>query len=36
MSQPMRDGERFRQASMDGIERVAVVLDGGRRSWSTD
>ena len=29
MSQPMRDGERFRQASMDGIERVAVVLDGG-------
>lgn len=29
MSQPMRDGERFRQASMDGIERIAVVLDGG-------
>ncbi|MDA7433059.1 TPM domain-containing protein [Synechococcus sp. AH-601-N10] len=29
MSQPMRDGERFRQASMDGIERIAVVLNGG-------
>ena len=29
MSQPMRDGERFRKASMDGIERIAVVLDGG-------
>ena len=29
MSQPMRDGERFRQASMDGIDRIAVVLDGG-------
>ena len=24
MSQPMRDGERFRQASMDGIERTAL------------
>ena len=29
MSQPMRDGERFRQASLDGIDRIAVVLDGG-------
>ena len=29
MSQPMRDGERFRQASMDGIERIAMVLNGG-------
>ena len=29
MSQPMRDGERFRKASMDGIERIAVVLDVG-------
>ena len=29
MSQPMRDGEKFRQASMDGIERIAVVLNGG-------
>ena len=29
MSQPMRDGERFRQASIDGIDRIAVVLDGG-------
>ena len=29
MSQPMRDGERFRQASIDGIERIAVVLNGG-------
>jgi uncharacterized protein len=29
MSKPMRDGERFRQASMDGIERIAVVLNGG-------
>ncbi|ABI45593.1 photosystem II repair protein Psb32 [Synechococcus sp. CC9311] len=29
MIQPMRDGERFRQASMDGIERIAVVLNGG-------
>ena len=29
MSQPMREGERFRQASMDGIERIAVVLNGG-------
>ncbi len=29
MSQPMRDGERFRQASLDGIERIAVVLNGG-------
>ena len=29
MSQPKRDGERFRQASMDGIERIAVVLNGG-------
>ena len=29
MSQPMRNGERFRQASMDGIDRIAVVLDGG-------
>ena len=29
MSQPMRDGEKFRQASMDRIERIAVVLTGG-------
>ena len=29
MSQPMRDGERFRQASIDGIDRIAVVLNGG-------
>ena len=29
MSQPMRNGERFRQASMDGIDRIAVVLNGG-------
>ena len=29
MSQPMRDDERFRQASLDGIDRIAVVLDGG-------
>ena len=29
MSQPMRDGARFRQASIDGIERIAVVLNGG-------
>jgi len=29
MSQPLRDGDRYRQASLDGIERLAVVLDGG-------
>ena len=29
MSQPMRDGARFRQASIDGIERISVVLNGG-------
>ncbi len=29
MSQPMRNGDRFRQASLNGIERIAVVLNGG-------
>jgi uncharacterized protein len=29
MSQPLRDGDRYRQASLDGIERLDVVLNGG-------
>ncbi len=29
MSLPLRDGDRYRQASLDGIERLDVVLNGG-------
>lgn len=29
MAQPLREGNRYRQASLDAISRVAVVLDGG-------
>ncbi|MGC6482419.1 MAG: photosystem II repair protein Psb32 [Synechococcus sp.] len=29
MSQPLRDGDRYRQASLDGISRLDVVLKGG-------
>ena len=29
MSQPMRNGDRFRQATLDGIDRIEVVLNGG-------
>lgn len=29
MAQPLRDGNRYRQASLDAIGRLAVVLDGG-------
>ena len=29
MSQPLRDGDRYRQASLDGISRLEVVLSGG-------
>ena len=29
MSQPLRDGDRFRQATLDGITRIEIVLDGG-------
>ena len=29
MSQPLRDGDRFRQATLDGVERIEIVLNGG-------
>ena len=29
MSQPLRDGDRFRQATQDGVERIETVLNGG-------
>ena len=29
MSIPLREGDRYRQASLDGINRLAVVLGGG-------
>jgi uncharacterized protein len=29
MTAPIRDGARFRQASLDGIERITTVLQGG-------
>jgi len=29
MGQPLRDGDRYRQASLDGIDRLDVVLNGG-------
>ena len=29
MSQPLRDGDRYRQSSLDGISRLEVVLSGG-------
>ena len=29
MSQPLRDGDRYRQASLDAISRLEVVLEGG-------
>lgn len=29
MAQPLRDGERYRQASLDGLGRLAAVLGGG-------
>jgi len=29
MAQPLRNGNRYRQASLDAIARLAVVLDGG-------
>ena len=29
MTAPIRDGARFRQASLDGIQRVSTVLQGG-------
>ena len=29
MSQPLRDGDRFRQATLDGVERIETVLNGG-------
>jgi uncharacterized protein len=29
MTVPIRDGARFRQASLDGIQRISTVLQGG-------
>ena len=29
MSQPLRDGDRFRQATLDGVTRLETVLNGG-------
>jgi uncharacterized protein len=29
MAQPLRDGDRYRQASLDGLGRLAAVLGGG-------
>ena len=29
MSQPLRDGDRYRQSSLDGLDRLEVVLNGG-------
>ena len=29
MSQPLRDGDRFRQATLDGVARIETVLNGG-------
>ena len=29
MSQPLRDGDRFRQATLDGVSRIETVLNGG-------
>ena len=29
MSQPLRDGDRFRQATLDGVTRIETVLNGG-------
>ena len=29
MSLPLRDGARFRQATLDGVERIETVLNGG-------
>ena len=29
MSQPLRDGDRFRQATLDGVSRIEIVLNGG-------
>ena len=29
MGQPLRDGDRFRQATLDGVSRIEVVLNGG-------
>jgi uncharacterized protein len=29
MAQPLREGERYRQASLDGLSRLAAVLGGG-------
>ncbi len=29
MSKPLREGQRYRQASIDGINRISVVLNGG-------
>ncbi|WP_413325642.1 photosystem II repair protein Psb32 [Synechococcus sp. MIT S9503] len=32
MSQPLRDGDRFRQATLDGLTRLETVLNGGEDS----
>ena len=32
MTTPIRDGARFRQASLDGIQRISTVLQGGEDS----
>ena len=29
MGQPLRDGDRFRQATLDGVSRIEIVLNGG-------
>jgi uncharacterized protein len=29
MAQPLRDGDRYRQAAVDGLDRLAIVLRGG-------
>ncbi|MBM5828161.1 MAG: hypothetical protein FJ050_08965 [Cyanobacteria bacterium M_surface_7_m2_040] len=29
MTQPLREGNRYRQASLDAINRLSIVLDGG-------
>ena len=28
MALPLREGDRYRQASLDGLQRLAIVLDG--------
>ena len=29
MATPLRDGDRYRQASLDGLNRLSTVLEGG-------